>query len=269
VNSKGVLGSRLIVLATALVLRTTLPCGQTACAAELSATSRTDYLEPKVLTGTIYSDSSLRKVLFTFRRTATNSGPTIRVLREYFLPGGALAAREHVVYEAGRLISFKLDELQSGEKGEVVSRPDPKDSGARKLVFEYTLSPSGKKRADAEQLQPDTLVNDMVAPFMFTHWNEIANGATVRCRYMVLARTQTVGLSVSKQSETTWRGKPVVRVKVEPTSIIIAQFIDPLYFTVEKEGAHRILNYSGRITPLVQRKGDWEDLDAFTVFDWK
>ncbi|MEY2466359.1 MAG: hypothetical protein QOD03_880, partial [Verrucomicrobiota bacterium] len=44
---------------------------------------------------------------------------------------------------------------------------------------------------------------------------------------------------------------------------------DPLYFTLEKEGEHRVLQYSGRITPSISRNNKWEDADAMTVFDWK
>jgi hypothetical protein len=39
-------------------------------------------------------------------------------------------------------------------------------------------------------------------------------------------------------------------------------------FTVEKDGAHRILSYIGRTTPRVQKGKAWKYLDAETVFDW-
>ena len=228
-----------------------------------------DYLEPRLLTGTIYSDSSLRKILFTFRRSATNSGPTIRVLREYFLPDGTLAARERVLYESGRLVSYDLGDLQSGAAGSAVIRPDPKDSNVRKINFDYTEGPDRGKKTDVERLQPDTLINDMLAPFILAHWTALTNGATVKFRFVALARRETVGFKLEKLSEGEWQGKRVIRLRMEPSSLIIAQFIEPLIFTIEKDGAHRILNYTGRITPGVRRNGGWEDFDAFTVFDWK
>ncbi len=250
-----------VLFAAAAILR--------AAAGSATPATTVDYLEPKVLTGTIYTDSTLRKVLFTFRRTATNFGPAIHVLREYFRPDGTLAARERVEYAGDRLVSFQLSEVQSGASGSAVIRPDPNDSHARRIDFEYADGPGRGKKSDTERLRPDTLVNDTMAPFILAHWNALMEGATVRFRFVALARAETVGFKLEKQSEGRWQGKPVVRLRMEPSSLIIAQFIEPLIFTIEKEGRHRILCYSGRITPRIQRKGAWEDLDAFTVFDWK
>src|SRR5262249_34942893 len=91
-----------------------------------------DYLEPKVLTGTVYADDSLKRVLFTFRRSATNSGSTINVVREFYLPDGKVAARERVAYEGNQLKSFQLEELQTGAKGSTVVQAD-----GNKMNFDY------------------------------------------------------------------------------------------------------------------------------------
>ena len=56
---------------------------------------------------------------------------------------------------------------------------------------------------------------------------------------------------------------------MQPTSIVIARLVEPVYFTVEKGGEHRILQYVGRTTPMIRRGNKWEDLDAVNVFDWK
>jgi hypothetical protein len=227
----------------------------------------TDYLEPKVLTGTIYADDSMSKVLFKFRRSATNVGSTVQVAREYKRPDGTLAATEDVVYESGQLISYELKELQSGNQGSAMVKTDPKNTKGRQLIFQYSVG--GKTSSDSEKLQPDTLINDTVGPFIRQHWDALANGSTVKFRMVALARKETVGFKLIKESETSVKGKPVAIIRMEAASMFIAPFVDPLRFTVEKEGAHRVLNYSGRTTPLIQRKGEWQDLDAFTVFDWE
>src|SRR5436309_998675 len=96
----------------------------------------TDYLEPKTLTGSIYADAELKQLLFNFRRTATGTGSTVRVLREYTLPNGTLAARERVVYEAGRLTQYQFEELQSGARGQAAVRTSGAASQPQ-MVFEY------------------------------------------------------------------------------------------------------------------------------------
>ena len=223
-----------------------------------------DYLEPKVLTGTIYADAGLRHELFTFRRVATNSGPTVQVLREFNLPNGKLAAREQVVYESGRLKSFRLEELETGAAGEVVVRAG---AGGAKVFFNYTEGST--RKTGSEKLQNEILVSDMVGPYIAAHWDALAKGATVRCRMVAISRAETVGFKFFKESDTTWHGKPVMMVAMKPSSIIIAQLVAPLHFVVEKEAPHRVLQYTGRTTPSIRKNGKWQDLDAVTVFDWK
>lgn len=93
-------------------------------------------------------------------------------------------------------------------------------------------------------------------------------GSPVKFCFAVIARAETVGFKLLKESETTWRGKPVVLVKMEPTSWIIAKIVDPLVFTVEKGGRHRVLQCLGRTTPRIRQGRTWVYLDALSVFDW-
>jgi hypothetical protein len=223
-----------------------------------------DYLNPNVFTGTIYSDASLKQVLFTFRRTATNSGSEIHVLREFNLPNGKPAVREQVVYEGGQMKSFLLEELQTGGKG--VAKVQSTGSEP-KISFDFTQG--SIKKTGTEKFLDEILTADMVGPYLAAHFDEIEKGAVLKCRLMSLSRAETVGFKFIKESDTTWHGKPVMMVTLQPSSIIIAQLVDSLHFIVEMDGIHRVLQYTGRTTPSIQKNGKWEDLDAVTVFDWK
>ena len=225
-----------------------------------------DYLNPATLKGTVYADESLKQALFTFVRTATNSGSTIRVVREFNLPDGKLAAREQVVYENGQLKSFLLEELQTGAKGSVVVQSSGSDA---KINFNFAEG-STKKNGN-EKFLNEILVSDMVGPFIAAHWDTLAKGGTVKCRLVSVSRAESVGFKFFKESDSTWHGKPVAIVTLQPSSIIISKFVDPLHFIIEKrrDGQHRVLQYSGRTTPSIRKDGKWTDLDAVTVFDWK
>jgi hypothetical protein len=245
-------------------------------ATPIAANSRTnaiDYEEPKLLIGTIFEMApDPKKVLFTSQRTATRSGSTVRVVCEYTYPDGSLAARETMVYEAGKFASFDLEELQTFEKGRVAVRPDPKNPEKEKLFFEYSTGQGSdaRKKSNTEALENETLVDDMIPQFIVTHWDALLKGSPAKFRYIALSRAETVGFKLVKESETTWHGKSVVRIKMEPTSLIIAQLVDPLFFVVEKDGAHRIVEYIGRTTPQIKKdNGKWKDLDAVTIFDSK
>jgi hypothetical protein len=85
---------------------------------------------------------------------------------------------------------------------------------------------------------------------------------------IVAPRAETIGFRVVKESETLWQGKPVVILRMEPTSPIIRALVDPLHFKIEKDSPHRVLEYSGRTTLKIKSGNKWEDLDGITVFDW-
>lgn len=219
-----------------------------------------DYLNPKVLNGTVYADDSLKQKLFTFHRVATNSGSSIHVVREFNLPDGKLAAREQVEYENGQLKSFVLEELQTGAKGSLVN------DGKGKINFEF--SEGSNKKTGSEKFLNEIIVSDMVAPYIAAHWDELMKGDSVKCRLVSVSRAETVGFKFFKDSDSTWQGKPVTIITLQPSSIIVARFVDPLHFAFEKGGQHRVYQYSGRTTPSIQKNGKWQDLDAVTVFDW-
>lgn len=222
-----------------------------------------EYLEPQVLTGTVYADASLARVLFTFRRTATRNGSTIHVVREFNLPDGALAARERVIYQGSHLKLFSLEDFQIGSRGSAVVLPA---TGEEKMNFNYVVGAT--KRNGSEKFMDQILVNDMVGPYIAAHWDGLVNGEILKCRFVSIPRAETVGFKFFKEYDTTWRGKPVMIVKAEPSSIIIAQLVAPLHFVVEKTSPHRVLEYTGRTTPKFRKNGKWEDLDAVTVINW-
>ena len=108
----------------------------------------------------------------------------------------------------------------------------------------------------------------MLAPFLASHWNDLIQGKEVKCRYVAAARAETVGFKFTKHTEATVRGTPAVVIKMSPSSFVIAALVEPLYFTMEKGGEHRVLQYDGRTTPKLKDGNKWKDLDAVTVFDW-
>jgi len=225
-----------------------------------------DYLPPKLLTGSIY-DKPGGRLLFTFRRTASQTGDVVSVLREFNNPDGSLAALERVRYERGRLVRFQLDERQIGATGNALVEPLPN----QRIQFQYTTrsSRAGKPRQKSEATDEKVLISDMVAGFVAEHWDELARGESVKFRYIVVPRLETVGFKLRRESTAELHGKKVIRIKMEPSSRLIAQILDPLVFTVEADPPRRILQYWGRTTPKIRSGQSWNDLNALTVFNWE
>ncbi len=230
-----------------------------------------NYEEPALLIGTIYeTGSGTNKLLFTSKRTATRSNSTVFVTCDYFYPNGAVAAREQIVFERGKLVSFLLDEKQTGAHGSATIAAATKDTGKQKILFDWVTTDGGKTKTktDSETIQSEPLVGDMIPYFIATHWNELARGKEMGFRFIVSDRLETVGFKLVKESEVTWRGKAALRLRMEPSSVVIRQLVDPLFFIVEKDAAHRIFEYVGRTTPRTRDGSKWKDLDARTVYDW-
>jgi hypothetical protein len=227
------------------------------------------YEEPKLLTGNIYAKDS-RKVLFKFKRVATRSGSNLSVLREYTYPDGKQAARERVKYQGDDLMTYALEELQIGAAGSATVRREPGKQAQGTLLFEYTkdVAAGGKPKTSTEALRSEPLVADMVASFLVSRWPELSRGDKVKCRYVVVPRRETVGFTFVKDSATSYQGRAMVIIRMEATSPIIARLVDPLYFTVEQDSPHRIIQFVGRMTPKIKVGNTWEDLDAIMVFDW-
>ena len=104
---------------------------------------------------------------------------------------------------------------------------------------------------------------------MMDHWDDLMRGNTVEFHFISFEWERTFVFQFAKTGESVQHNQPVVQITMQPTSMLLAPFVDPLIFTVEKAGPHRILSYIGRTTPRIQKGGSWKYLDAETVFDWK
>jgi hypothetical protein len=246
-----------------------IPAGLAADAAGPASLESFDYAEPKLFTGTLYEiGSGQKKVLYTFRRTANCSNSTVHVEREFLGTNGSVAAVEKVVYESGRLVSFQMQEFQAQVSGAVEIAPDPKNPDRQQIFLGFAKGLNPPK-GDAQNLQPDTLTDDSIYPFMMVHWDDLMRGDAVKFRFISLEHERTFMFRFVKTGESVQDGRAVEQIRMEPTGLIVARLVNPLIFIVEKDSPHHILSYTGRTTPRVKKGKSWKYLDAETVFDWQ
>lgn len=229
-----------------------------------------DFATPPLLTATIYATGSdHKKTLFTFQRTATRSGTTVHVERKYTAPNGTLAATESIVYESGRLASLEMKEYQAGLWGNLQIKPDPKNPTRQKIVIDHGNDKDTKKSPTTDDLAQDTLIDDTIYPFIMANWDGLLKGDKVKFQFVSLEWERTFGFKLSKSGEAVVNGAAVVVIRMEPTNLLVAHVMDPLYFNVEGAAPHRVVGYIGRTTPRIKSGKSWKYLDADTVFDWK
>ena len=233
-----------------------------------ATTAAYNYAEPKLLTGTLYEIGSHRqKVLYTFRRIAVQSGAVVHVERQFFRTNGLMAAVDKVVYKTNRLESYRMQDFQARVSGAVWIAPNPQDPARQQIFISYgpgLVPPIGK----AQNLPSDLVYDDTVYPYMMAHWDALMRGDTVRFHFISFEWERSFMFQFMKTGESVQHNQPVVQITMQPTSMLLAPFVDPLIFTVEKASPYRILSYIGRTTPRIQKGDSWKYLDAETVFNY-
>jgi len=234
------------------------------------ATQLIDLADPAVMTGTFYEIGSNRKtILFKYCRQAKRDGDTIHVEQAFTLPDSSVACRESILYRNGQLVSYSVQDLRAKSQGNILIEPDPKKPKLERLQLAYLQgSDSARLRKSNEPLQPNTLICDTIYPFILAHWDDLMQGNSLKFRFVSLDPSGTFNFRLIKESESTWQGRPVVGIKMEPGNFIIAHWIRPIFFTIEKSAPHRIFSYTGRTTPRTFIGGTWKFVDAEAVFDW-
>jgi hypothetical protein len=210
-------------------------------------------------------------LLFTFKRSAQATNEITRVACDYFSPDGSRAVAEKYVYDHDALSSFEIDQFQIGAKGLGAVVGDKNDPSKKRLVLEWTTTHDGKPetKTTSEYLRNDTLVSDMIPGFIIKHWDELAGGKEVLFRCVIPSRLETVGFELVKESEMDLHGKKVLRLRMKASNFFAARLVAPIFFIVESEPAHRVLEYTGRTTPKLRKGQKWRDLDARVIFDWE
>ena len=166
-----------------------------------------DYAKPKLLTGTLYAMGSDRKtVLFTFRRTAARSGSAVRVERQFLGANGKVAAVEKVLYESNQLVSFEMQDFQASISGAIHIEPDSENPARPDIFISYAHGlnpPKGRARV----LQPDTVIDDTLYPFMLAHWENLMRGNAVEFHFVSLDWERTFEFELVKTGESVQNGR--------------------------------------------------------------
>ena len=165
---------------------------------------------------------------------------------------------EELTMQGPRVLKYVQDEKQTGESGALEVKGDS-------LVFSYTKN--GETKTATEDSPDDLIVPPAIEDFLKRNWTPILKGDSVSARFAVLDRKETVGFKFFKISETKFDGQEAIVVKMKPTSIVISALVDPLLFTMSKDGA-RTLKMEGRVLAKQQVDDKWKDLDAEIVYHY-
>lgn len=171
---------------------------------------------------------------------------------------GKPVVEQKVSLDGSKIVTDEVTHHQTGQKG-LVEVKDGK-------VF-FTKTADGKTTTTDEKLEDTFVTSGNFQSFVRDHWAQIMKGETLSFRYGVWDRQETVGFKIFKDGEAKVGDKTVIKVKMKPSSFIIAAIVKPVIFTFPENGEH-ILEMNGRVAPK-QKSGDkWKDLDAEVVYSY-
>ena len=214
-------------------------------------------------TATIHDLKEREKKMFEYVSTFELDG-TKRIMTNTFteLAGGTTAAVEKTVMQTAdgqwRLLSYLQEQRQLGTVGILEV-----DGNEAKFAF----TKDGKTKTSSERVGDDLVVGPSLLGFLKARWDKILKGETVKARFAVMDRQETVGFEYFKVAEKDVAGRPAIVVKMKPSSFIIAALVDPLLFTFSKDDT-TLLELEGRTIVKVKKGEKFADFDGYTTYSY-
>ena len=211
--------------------------------------------------GTLYSKKNPQQALFKYKVTeeVLEIFPPMTVRRGVYTDmQGNILVTEESRYQKGKLLSLEIEHKQRQEKWTATVKDG-------RVYFE-NKDKKGKVKKDDIKLKPNFVTRANLKDYLFQRWKQLMNGETVKMRYAVLLRQETFGFKVKKDREEVINGEKMLVFRMKPTNFLIAQFVDPIYFYVRVRDSI-VTKTIGLALPLVQRKGEWEEIETITVFE--
>jgi hypothetical protein len=209
----------------------------------------------------IYEAEDKKKLLYEYKSEIDKNIDHPTVTNTYTTPTGEVVAIETTEFsdiKMEKLKRYSMDQKQLKTNGVLEVKGE---------TVQFNFDREGKKKDDTEKVNPnDVIVGPAVVPHLRANWDKLKKGETVKRRFAVLDRLETVGFEFSKERDAEVDGEKAVVIKMKPTSFIIAAIVDPLHFYMRADGSE-LLRIDGRVQVKKNVNGKWKDLDAVTFID--
>ncbi|MFZ4403392.1 MAG: hypothetical protein ACOYOK_04760 [Pseudobdellovibrionaceae bacterium] len=214
-----------------------------------------------VLKADIYEQNSKReKKIYTLEITREEKDGLTTSKAIYKDLQGKTVVEEVGVLKGSELVSFNVEQLQTKESGAIKVQDG-------KFLFTYKDT-DGKESTTDEKAKGKLLVAANFNSFIKDNITKLSAGEELDIRFGVWFRQETVGFTFKKMKEGEINGKKAIQFRMKPTSFVIAQIVDPLYFWYTVDGSE-LLELNGRVPPKTAKGDSWKDLDAEVVYQVK
>ena len=180
-------------------------------------------------------DSKATTVLFNLEFTDLAS----KTHGEYKDPKGNIAFADDSELMGSQVLNYKVHQYQLRQEAEIKVEKDK---------VQFSLTKDGKTQTETEDLGSTLVVSSNFSKFVFDHWSEILKGESVKLRFAVWDRLETVGFTIFKVGEELLGPRKTVKIKMKPSSLAISALVDPLFFNYSEDGKI-LLKQIGRVAP--------------------
>lgn len=212
-----------------------------------------------LLTAKIFDLKDRSKHMFNYKNEFEIVGDKKTTVTTFTDLDGKALVVETAVVKVGTdgvetLVSFEEDHKQLGTTGKI-------EVADGKVGFTFTKD--GKSKTSSETMEPNYIVTSMVVGLIQSNWEKLMKGETVKIRFGVVDRRESVGFSFTKESATTDK----VVIKMRATSMIIAALVSPLRLSFQPDGK-KFLELEGRVAVKVMKDGKFQDFDGYAVYTY-
>jgi hypothetical protein len=152
-------------------------------------------------------------------------------------------------------------QYQTGEEGSVIRKNG-------KIEYTKTTKKGETKKTEtgSEDWSPEIQVGPLIVRFIEEQFPKIIKGEKAKFRIAVPDILDSVGFQAFKDGEEKTGDKTLIDVKMKPTSILIAAFVDPIHFFFDP-ATGKIVKMRGRMPVKKKVEGDWKDVIGLTLFE--
>jgi hypothetical protein len=170
----------------------------------------------------------------------------------YFDEQKKLHTEENLEYKNGRLRKYSYSRHNINEHASV----EITDSA---LIFVRTFE--GETKTSKKVILKNTIFGPSIVTFIRDNTNTLKKGHTIEINYGALNRLNTYTFNLKEVQRHPLKTKDTIVIQMKAKYFIVQQFVDPLYFVLNKNGT-KLKRIQGRALPASNIGGEIGIVDA-------
>lgn len=157
-------------------------------------------------------------------------------------------------------LSYTLNDARSFQEETLVIEGE-------KVYMTYLEKLGEEKKTDTIDYKPGMLVISAVTPYIQRNWDKLAAGEKLPFRVMAASKLDSYQFRLMK-AEGDKAGKAPeggMVVRMEPDTWLVRAMVDPLYFVLEGQPPHRVVEFRGR-SSVKTDEGEDQDLRYMFIY---